>query len=213
MTNAPSDNGEGVRFFGTVSASVSHEIKNVFAVINEAAGLLEDFTMMAERGMPIDPERLKRAAQSIQGQVRRGDAIVKNMNAFAHSSDAPEDGGSATDLTETLRLAVTLFTRMAEMQQLTLTLGRCAAAVSEVNGFELIRLLHRIITGAFANMAPGDMLTATVAPGPTGARFVLSAPGRPLSPPEDEAFATLARRLDAVAETDNSGALVLILGR
>ena len=45
---------ESLQFFGKISASVSHEIKNVFAVINEAAGLLEDFTIMVDKGMPIE---------------------------------------------------------------------------------------------------------------------------------------------------------------
>jgi hypothetical protein len=33
---------QGLQFFGKISASVSHEIKNVLAVIGENAGLLED---------------------------------------------------------------------------------------------------------------------------------------------------------------------------
>jgi hypothetical protein len=45
----------GLQFYGKITASVSHEIKNVLAIINENAGLLEDFTFMADRGKPIDP--------------------------------------------------------------------------------------------------------------------------------------------------------------
>ena len=33
---------EGFQFFGKMSASISHEIKNALAIINENAGLLED---------------------------------------------------------------------------------------------------------------------------------------------------------------------------
>jgi hypothetical protein len=32
----------GLQFFGKMTASISHEIKNVLAIINENAGLLED---------------------------------------------------------------------------------------------------------------------------------------------------------------------------
>ena len=49
---------EGVRFFGEMSASISHEIKNVLAIINENAGLLQDMVMMIEKGSPLSPERL-----------------------------------------------------------------------------------------------------------------------------------------------------------
>jgi len=77
----------GVRFFGRMSASISHEIKNVLAIINENAGLLDDFALMAEKGMPLDPRRLGKVAESLMKQVRRADAIVRNMNKFAHSVD------------------------------------------------------------------------------------------------------------------------------
>ena len=78
---------QGFEFIGKINASMSHEIKNTLAVINENAGLLEDFTLMADKGMPIDPERLKSLAGKIQQQIKRADKIVKNMNMFAHSTD------------------------------------------------------------------------------------------------------------------------------
>ena len=41
--------GSGLQFFGKVSASISHELKNVLAIINENAGLLEDPRAMLNR--------------------------------------------------------------------------------------------------------------------------------------------------------------------
>ena len=35
----------GIQFFGKMAASISHEIKNVLAIINENAGLLEDICL------------------------------------------------------------------------------------------------------------------------------------------------------------------------
>ena len=60
---------EGILFFGKVSASVSHEIKNVLAIINESAGLLEDFSLMAEQGIALDPVRLRTLSENIRKQV------------------------------------------------------------------------------------------------------------------------------------------------
>lgn len=57
----------GIQFFGKMSASISHEIKNVLAVINENAGLLEDICFMADRGKPIDTPRLKKNSGRCQG--------------------------------------------------------------------------------------------------------------------------------------------------
>jgi signal transduction histidine kinase len=78
---------EGFKFIGKINASMSHEIKNVLAIINEKAGLLEDFLLMAEKGMPVDPGRFRALSGKIQTQVKRADKIVINMNTFAHSAD------------------------------------------------------------------------------------------------------------------------------
>ncbi len=107
----------GLQFFGKMSASISHEIKNALAIINESAGLLEDFTLMADKGMPIDPERLKTLAVKVMRQIRRADGIVKNMNKFAHSVD---ESVKSVELGEILELVASLSGRFASMQGVTL---------------------------------------------------------------------------------------------
>ena len=77
----------GLAFFGRVSASISHEIKNSLAIINENAGLLEDLTRLAEKGIPLSTERLQRLSATIEKQVDRADKIIKKMNRFSHSTD------------------------------------------------------------------------------------------------------------------------------
>ena len=49
---------QGLKFFGKMSATISHEINNALAIINENAGLLQDFTLMAGKRVPIDLDRL-----------------------------------------------------------------------------------------------------------------------------------------------------------
>ena len=95
----------GLQFFGRMSASISHEIKNVLAIINENAGLLEDFSLMAERGMPIDPGRLKTMAEKVKLQISRADGIIKNMNRLAHSID---ETITTVDLDQTIELFMAL---------------------------------------------------------------------------------------------------------
>ncbi|CAB1056896.1 FIG00602868: hypothetical protein [Olavius sp. associated proteobacterium Delta 1] len=103
----------GLQFFGQISASISHEIKNVMAIINENAGLLEDFTLMEKRGVPIDPERLKSMAEGVKKQIARADVILKNMNRFAHSIDHIF---TEIDLTQTVELIIALTARFAAMR-------------------------------------------------------------------------------------------------
>jgi len=103
----------GLQFFGRISASISHEIKNVLAIVNENAGLLEDLTLLADRGKPLDPARLKMMAAAIKKQVGRADGILKNMNRLAHSIDQTI---STVNLDQTIELVIALTARFAAMR-------------------------------------------------------------------------------------------------
>jgi C4-dicarboxylate-specific signal transduction histidine kinase len=109
--------GEGLQFFGKMSASISHEIKNVLAIINENTGLIEDYTLMAEKGAPFDAGKFRSLAEKVGVQIRRADAIVKNMNTFAHSIDDP---AKSIDLSNFLEFAQTFFARFAVMRGIAL---------------------------------------------------------------------------------------------
>ncbi len=103
----------GLRFFGKVSASISHEIKNALAGIHENAGLLSDLSALVAKGTPVDPERFQRIAERVMGEVRRADAIVQDMNAFSHSIDVEISG---VDLHELIPRVVRLFARTAAVR-------------------------------------------------------------------------------------------------
>ena len=109
----------GLAFFGRISASISHELKNVLAIVNENAGLLEDLTLMADRGQAIDPARLKIMAAAVQKQVGRADEILKNMNRFAHSID---ETVAEIHLNPTIKLFMALTDRFAAMRGVTVDL-------------------------------------------------------------------------------------------
>lgn len=104
---------KGFQFFGKMSASISHEIKNVLAIVNENAGLLKDLVFMAEKGMDIDPSRLQRVSEMIAKQIARADIIIKNMNVFAHSVDHSINTVSLNELVNTV---INLSSRFADMK-------------------------------------------------------------------------------------------------
>jgi len=104
----------GIRFFGRVTASISHEISNVLAIVYENAGLMEDLLSAAERGRPLDPNRIRQLSGKIRTQVKRGRSIVENMNRFAHSVDEPVN---SLDLCELLSMTIALAQRIASMKQ------------------------------------------------------------------------------------------------
>lgn len=145
---------EDLKFFGRVSATVSHDLKNVLAVINESAGLLDDLCMLAAKGRPIEPERLAAAAQSILGQVRRGDSIIKNMNTFAHSVD--EDVRSM-DMGEMLTLMSELCRRPVNAKGATLE-AQPGEAHLRADPYGVERVLHGMILCALETAQQGTAL-------------------------------------------------------
>lgn len=109
-----------LKFFGNMTTSISHEVKNVLAIINENAGLLGDLCAMAERGRPVDPGRIKAASQKIIKQVQRGDTIINNLNKFAHSVD---ESDCDVDVNNMLFLVLGLSERIAVMRGVALEIN------------------------------------------------------------------------------------------
>ena len=142
----------GLQFFGRISASISHEIKNVLAIVNENAGLLEDLTLMADRGKPMDPARLKMMAQAVQKQVGRADGIIKNMNRFAHSID---QNITTADIDQTIELVIALTARFAAMRAVKVDLQLPASPLTIPTApFYLMNLLWLCLD--FSMSASGD---------------------------------------------------------
>lgn len=117
---------DGIQFFGRVTASLSHEINNVLAIIYENSGLVEDLLLAAEKGRPLDSSRLKELAGRLKAQVRRGKEIVENMNRFAHSVDEPVN---SLDLRDLLTLTVSLARRIVSMKEFEVEVEKVGKAV------------------------------------------------------------------------------------
>ncbi len=109
--------GKGLGFFGKITASISHELKNSLAIINEKAGLLEDFALMAHKGVTLDPERMESLAGQIIKQIQRANDIIKTLNTFSHSAEEPL---KKVDLVQILVLVIRLCSRFADMKSITI---------------------------------------------------------------------------------------------
>ena len=92
-------------FFGKVNASISHELKNILAIISEAAGLLNDLTEMAAQGKDVELNMLTSCSHDIVEEIQRGFATIKQMNTFSHSVD---DLLKSVNLAEVLKLMIDL---------------------------------------------------------------------------------------------------------
>ena len=168
MKDRPDPIGEaGLQFFGRMSASISHELKNVLAIIKENSGLLGDYINMMAKGRPVDPERFQTIAQRIENQTRRADAIIKELNQFAHTVDS---SSKPVDLNQALDLLVALHRRPAAMQQVSLDPHAAdSAAVVTTAPFLLLNALGLILAQAMKTVPAGGTLAITVSISPSQA--------------------------------------------
>jgi len=146
----------GPAYFGRMGASISHDIKNCLAIMNENAGLMSDHLMMAQKGVPPDIERFSGIVQRIEKQIGRADGIVKTFNSFSHSMDKPEQ---QIDLDEAVGLALGLGARIIANKSIKVTHIQ-AAGKFYVNGslFFLLFLIWSILENATENLASGAVL-------------------------------------------------------
>jgi len=136
----------GLLFCGTMTASMSHEIKNALAIVNENAGLLEDLLLLSEKGRPLNPERLKTLAADIHRQVQRADGIVSKLNRFAHSAGQPV---VTTDTNEIFEFTAALAARLATMKGVTITVASGQTIQIQTRPFIVENLLWTCIENFF----------------------------------------------------------------
>lgn len=91
-----------LKFSGTITASVTHELNNVISILNQTGGLLEDFIFASENGNPIPSDKLKNIAEKLRFHSERGIEIIKHLNKFAHSSDIRYGSLNLNELIENL---------------------------------------------------------------------------------------------------------------
>jgi signal transduction histidine kinase len=91
LTNAksPSTTDVELAFFGRIMASLSHDLKNVIATINEFSGLMEDLICAASEGSTLNQDRLQALCRKINKHTMRGETLIRRQNWFSHSVDPP----------------------------------------------------------------------------------------------------------------------------
>ena len=150
----------GLRFSGTVTAAFTHDFKNALAIIKENTGLLQDLLAMAERGRPLDPERIAVLAERIGRQVERANRMTSQLNRFAHSADTPR---VETDLATMIEMAAVLAGRKAALKRVTLeTVPPATASRVSTFPFALQHLLYRCIESLLDGAGSGGRIVLEV---------------------------------------------------
>lgn len=204
---------ESLRFFGAVSASVSHEIRNKLAVINEKAGLVEDIAAAMRSGRAPDPDRLETQARKIVDQVRQANRIVRALNRLAHSTD---EAVATVDVADLAALVVELYGRKAAMAQAVVrSEGPDGGAPVRTNPYLLANAIGLCLGAAVARVDDSRALTVVTENAANGAavrfgRLAGGGAGRSELEGECPGLGTLLETLDAGLAMDaDGGELVL----
>ncbi len=204
-------------FFAKISASISHEIKNHLAIINEQNGLIGDLLHMAERGKPLSAERLAAVVRDVAKQVSKTDYIVRRFNTFAHTADSPV---KSIDVPDFLNLLVELAARPARLKEMSAALAPCPEHVLiRTHPFEFLHVLYSCLNSLFNHAAPGDRVIISLVSEREQVRILMAVEGEageghcptPDALSEDGSLRLLLDRLQARLPADHEqSALALV---
>lgn len=152
---------DSLAFFGSVNASISHELKNIMAIISETAGLLNDLADMASGEAPIKLDMLRSCTGSISEEIQRGFLTIRQMNRFSHSVDTPV---VSVDLMDLLDRVSNLSGYLSFSGKIRIEPCRGARPVATTSPFLLQAIIYQALSASFQNTGPGGEMTIAVSP-------------------------------------------------
>ena len=169
-------NNEDLAFFGKVNASISHELKNILAIISEAAGLLNDLTDMASKGGNFELEMIQTCSKDIVEEIQRGFATIKQMNTFSHSADDPL---KRVNLVEVLDLMIHLARFLSFASKVRFDPPEEAAPIVLTCPWRLQNLIYQSLVYGFESVGPYGEIQVSLHPQKDGsARITFSGLGK-----------------------------------
>lgn len=143
-------------FVGKIAASMTHEIKNTYAIILESSGLLSDLLTFHQEGPFPHKEKFHQVLGTINAQVQRGVALATRLNQFAHSMDEPLATIKVADL---LELVVALMQRLARRRNVELqALAPDREASFPSNFFRVLLVLASLVEALAEALESGGQI-------------------------------------------------------
>lgn len=146
-----------VAFFGKITASITHEIKNVLAIIKESSGLVEDIIAMSPEGSALHQEKIGKSLSNIKNQVQRGTDLTALLNKFAHSADNKIEKIDLCEMVEQLGALTLRFARLKQVDLETSASDEPVAIVTDPIRFQMALLA--CIESCLELMQPGGQIT------------------------------------------------------
>jgi C4-dicarboxylate-specific signal transduction histidine kinase len=151
---------EEIAFMGRITAGMTHEIKNVLAIIRESAGLMEDLLSLRPEKPFTHQEKFLKTIATIQEQVNRGVDLTTRLNRFAHSMDEPAVSVDVNDLLEQTGSLLERFARLKRVQLRILPMEQPQSIRTDPFRLQMVlsecvdALLNRLETGGEVSVRP-----------------------------------------------------------
>ena len=202
---------ENLAFFGKINAGISHELKNILAIISETAGLLNDLALLAEKGKKLDLDMIKTCSRDIEEEIQRGFKTVKQMNIFSHSVDTPVKHINPLDA---LSLMVNIAGFLSYAGKVRMDFPQDTGSTIMTNPFQLQHLIYQALVYAFKKTGPDREIRISLVPEKDGGvRITFSDLGKLTDGKfPDAKVSTIAASIDAkIAAADDHQAFDIML--
>jgi signal transduction histidine kinase len=162
---------EGLSLFGKTNRLISHELKNILAIISETLGLMDELMKLSKNGEPLKPEKLRSLGESMMEEVDRANKIIRNMNAFAHSVD--EIIGKV-DIGQTMELMIEFCRLDSDVRRTTFHLTDHEPCVIHTSHFFLANLIYNLLIFSSRGVGPTNEIRISFASDDHEARITFS---------------------------------------
>ncbi len=161
----------GLTFFGRTNRFISHELKNILAIISETLGLIEELLELAEKGKKLKPGKLRSLSESVLEEVDRANEIIRNMNIFGHSVDSFL---GEVDINRTISLMIGLLWLDPSSRNTEIHFSESNSIMIYHSPFFLGSLIYRLLKYSHINTGPEKTITVSVIPMDSRIRISLS---------------------------------------
>ena len=162
---------EGLTFFGRTNRFISHELKNILAIISETLGLIDELMELAGSGRELEPGKLRSLSKSVIEEVERANGIIKSMNSFGHSVD---EFVSMVDIEQTLNLMIGLLRLDPASRDKEVIILTSETNTVYSSPFFMGNLLYRLLDYSLQNAGPEKKISISINPKTGGTKMIFS---------------------------------------
>ncbi len=162
---------EGFSFFGMTNRLISHEVKNILAIISETSGLMNELVELSKEGRALEPDRLCSLSEGMIEDVERANRIIRNMNTLAHSVD---NFIREVDIRDIVTLMMEICPLDSTLRKTELNFVDSDACVIYTSPLFLENLLFHVINFSLRHSSSNKMIRVSLDKNDRRARVVLS---------------------------------------